>query len=68
MTHLELVLENVFLAGQLAVETEELLLLLAQGLIYVLATTQNANRVSPTLMSTLLFLCGFNAMLRTEEG
>jgi len=51
----ELVLKKIFLVGQFAVETEELLLLLVEGLIHVLAISHFANGVVPTLMSTLFF-------------
>ena len=51
----ELVLEKVFLVGDLAVEAEELLLLLVEGLAGVLASVLSSDHVLPTLMSTLFF-------------
>lgn len=51
----ELVLEKVFLVGDLAVEAEELLLLLAEGLAGVLTSISSSDHVLPTLMSTLFF-------------
>ena len=51
----ELVLEKVFLVGDLAVEAEELLLLLVEGLAGVLASISSSDHVLPTLMSTLFF-------------
>ena len=51
----ELVLEKVFLVGDLAVEAEELLLLLVEGLAGVLASVSSSDHVLPTLMSTLFF-------------
>ena len=51
----ELVLEKVFLVWDLAVEAEELLLLLVEGLAGVLASISSSDHVLPTLMSTLFF-------------
>ena len=51
----ELVLEKVFLIGNLTVEAEELLFLLVEGLAGVLASVSSSDHVSPTLMSTLFF-------------
>ena len=51
----ELVLEKVFLVGDLAVEAEELLLVLVEGLAGVLASVSSSDHVLPTLISTLFF-------------
>lgn len=54
-THLEFVLEKVFLVGQLAIEAENLLFFLIQRLGKLLAVITRPWLVQLTLMSTLFF-------------
>ena len=64
MPDLELVLQEVFLVGQLAIEAEEFLLLFREGLDDLSEATARRDASARTLMSTLFFCRGF----MMEEG